>query len=431
MAQVAAGTDHTLKPWTLYTERQRWRLLAVLFLVSTSNYLDRNIISVLLEPIKKEFQISDTLLGLLSGVSFALFYATLGLPVARWADRGNRKRIITLALSCWSVATALCGMAHAYWQLALARVGVGAGEAGAIPPAQSLIADYFAPERRASAYAIFTAAAMAGYLLGFVVGGQVAVAYGWRMSFLVAGLPGLALAVLTHVGLSEPRTTIGFQSLGDNQEALALTARRLFGKLSYRYALIGQTLYFVVAYGVVVFVPSFLVRVLGQPLGKVSVLYGTAAAAGAVVGTLGGGFLGDRLARRDIRWLAWLPAIACLATYPTLLFGFTLNHLWPFLVCGFAANMLLNAGLPLVYAAIQAVCGDARRAMAVAVMFFFANLIGFGFGPVLTGATSDALSAIWGVNGLRYALMIVLTVLLATSWCFYRCGCAMPKDLEE
>lgn len=431
MTNGIVGPDPAIKPWTLYGERRRWLLLAILFLVSTSNYLDRNIISILLEPIKKEFQVSDTLLGLLSGVSFALFYATLGLPVARWADRGNRKGIITLALTCWSVMTALCGMAQAFWQLALARVGVGAGEAGAIPPAQSLIADYFPPERRASAYAIFTAAAMAGYLLGFVVGGQVAVAYGWRMSFLVAGLPGLALAVLTHVGLREPRTTLGFQARGETQEPLAQTMRRLSGKRSYRYALIGQTLYFVVAYGVVVFVPSFLVRVLGQPLGRVSALYGTAAAAGAVVGTLGGGFLGDRLARRDIRWLAWLPAIACALTYPTLLFGFTLNDFGRFLVCGFAANMLLNAGLPLVYAAIQVVCGDARRAMAVAVMFFFANLIGFGFGPVLTGAISDALSAVWGVNGLRYALMSVLTVLLVTAWCFYRCGCAMPKDLEE
>ncbi|HEY3383572.1 MAG TPA: MFS transporter [Vicinamibacterales bacterium] len=431
MTPDRVGTEQAIKPWTLYSEGQRWRLLAILFLVSTSNYLDRNIISILLEPIKREFHVSDTLLGLLSGVSFALFYATLGLPVARWADRGNRKRIIALALTCWSVMTAACGVVQSYWQLALARIGVGAGEAGAIPPAQSLIADYFPPERRAGAYAIFTAAGMAGYVLGFVAGGQVAVAYGWRMSFLVAGLPGLALAVLVHLGLREPRMAVGFQALGGTQEPLARTVRRLAGKKAYRYVLMGQTLYFVVAYGVLIFVPSFLLRVLGQPLGKVSVLYGTTAAAGSVLGTLGGGFLGNRLGGRDVRWLAWLPAVACVLTYPVLLFGFTLNDLWPFLACGFVTNLLLNAGLPLVYAAIQAVCGAKRRAMAVAVMFFFANLIGFGLGPVLTGAISDALTARWGVGGLRYALMSVSTVLLASSWCFYRCGCAMPNDIEE
>lgn len=141
----APGAELPAAPWNLYSDRKRYWLLGILWLVSCSNYLDRNVISVLLEPIKQEFKVSDTLLGLLGGLAFALFYATLGIPVARWADRGNRRTIITAALTVWSCMTALCGMAHTFVQLLLARVGVGAGEAGAISPAQSLIVDYFPP----------------------------------------------------------------------------------------------------------------------------------------------------------------------------------------------------------------------------------------------------------------------------------------------
>jgi len=204
-------TTTARRTWDLYSSRQRWVYLAVLFLVSTSNYADRNVISVLLEPIKAEFKVSDTMLGLLTGISFAVFYATLGIPVARWADRGNRKFIMTLALTIWSFMTMLCGAAQTFWQLAFARVGVGAGEAGAIPPAQSLIADYFDPTRRARALAIFMASATAGYLLGFVLGAHIAAVYGWRHAFVLLGAPGLLLAVIVHFVLREPRVLPEFR----------------------------------------------------------------------------------------------------------------------------------------------------------------------------------------------------------------------------
>jgi MFS family permease len=171
MNSVAPADDHrprsdgAAKSWDLYSGRQRSAYLLVLFLVGTSNYVDRNIIGVLLEPIKREFGVSDTMLGLLSGLSFALFYATLGIPVARWADRGDRRFIITISLTVWSLMTVLCGMAQNFWQLALARVGVGMGEAGAIPPAQSLIADYYPPDRRAKAIGIYMMCSMAGYVI--------------------------------------------------------------------------------------------------------------------------------------------------------------------------------------------------------------------------------------------------------------------------
>jgi MFS family permease len=420
-----------MKPvWTVYSDRQRWCYLGVLFLVATVNYVDRNIISVLLESIKREFQVSDTMLGLLGGISFAFFYATLGLPMARWADRGNRKTIIALSIAAWSVMTALCGLANTFWQLAAARIGVGVGESGAIPPANSLIADYFPPERRSSAFAIFVSAGMAGYLISFLIGGQVAAAYGWRMAFLAASLPGLALTVIVHFVLDEPRVREG-RIASPVTETLRHTARQLWKKRSYRELTGGMTLYFFVAYGANIFVPSFLMRVLHVPLAQVSVKYGTVAGISSVIGTIGGGIIADRLSRRDVRWLAWMPAVACACAFVAYMLSFAMPDLNHFLTVNFFAGIFIAAGLPPVFSALQAICGSPRRAVAVAVCFFFANLLGLGLGPVVTGALSDALSIHYGPDGLRYALMIVEVVSLGVAWFYFRCGKSMPPDLED
>jgi MFS family permease len=414
----------------VYTDRQRWRFLVVLFLVSTSNYFDRNVISVLLEPIKHEFHASDTMLGLLSGFCFAIFYVLFGMPVARWADYGNRRTIITCALAVWSAMTLCCGLAQNFWQLALARIGVGAGESGAIPPAQSLIADYFPPDRRASAIAIFTAAATAGYLLGFGLGGYIAAKYGWRTTFLVAGLPGLALALATRFVLAEPRLLIGRSSQSADRESIRDTLLRLKAKRGFLYALTGCILYFLMAYGALIFIPSFLIRALHIPLAEVSVTYGAIAALASLVGTLGGGLLADRLGRRDVRWLAWLPAATCTVAGPIYLVAFSLHQFSSFLALVFVAMMLLAGGLPPVFAAIHLICGTRRRATAIAIVLFSATLIGGGMGPLITGAISDALSAVYGADGLRYSLMIMMPVLVVTGASFYCFGREMPMDLE-
>src|SRR5262245_16233862 len=237
----------TTKPGELYVERQRWAFLLTLFLVSTSNYADRNIIGVLLEPIKHEFQVSDTMLGLLTGFSFAIFYATLGIPVARWADRGDRKLIVTVGLTIWSIMTALCGMAQSFWQLAAARIGVGAGEAGALPPGQSLIADYYPPDRRGKALGVFMMSAMAGYVLGIVVGGQIAQHWGWRNAFLTVGLPGLALAVVTQTVLREPRHRPEFAVPAGSLEPFGASIRALLRKPAFVDLRIAVVLYFLMA----------------------------------------------------------------------------------------------------------------------------------------------------------------------------------------
>lgn len=417
-------------PCQLYSPVRQWSFLAVLFLVSTSNYVDRNIISVLLEPIKAEFGVSDTLLGLLTGISFAVFYATLGIPVARWADRGNRKTIITLSLTIWSLMTALCGLAQSFWQLALARVGVGAGEAGALPPAQSLIADYFGPRRCARALAVFMSSSMCGYLLGFVAGAQIATAYGWRAAFLIVGLPGLALALLVHFVLHEPRTLPQFCPRPGSQESIGATFRALVSKRAFVYLVIAMVIYFMVAYGAIVFLPSYMVRVLKVTLVEVGSSYGAVSAVAAIVGTVFGGFITDRLAKRNLSWLAWLPAVGlviCWPLYEAMLLAPTFAMALTF---AGLAGLVLNAAVPAMFACLHAICGSARRAMAVAVVFFFANLIGLGLGPIIAGAMSDAFSAIHGPVGIRYALLIVFMLLLPCAWLLMMSARHVAADVE-
>jgi predicted MFS family arabinose efflux permease len=215
------------RPWDLYTRGRRKGFLFVLFLVGASSYVDKNIIGVLLEQIKAEFHVSDAMLGLLSGISFALFYATFGIPVARWADRGDRKRVITIALLIWSAMTALCGLASTFWQLVLARFGVGAGEAGAMPPAHSLLADYYPPTERAGAIGVFMMCSPVGYAIGLVLGGFIAQHYGWRTAFISVGLFGVLIAPLTWFVLQEPRHLPQFSVRNDNQEPMLVTMHTL------------------------------------------------------------------------------------------------------------------------------------------------------------------------------------------------------------
>lgn len=415
--------------WTLYSPARRWTLLAILFLVSTTNYLDRHIFSVLIEPIKAEFGASDTVMGLLSGFAFAALYATLGIPVARWADVGNRRVIITISIALWSVMTLLCGMVSNVWQLALTRFGVGAGEAGAVPPSQSLIADYFPPERRATAIAIFLSSATAGFLIGLVGGSYIATHYGWRTALIAAGLPGLLIAVLTAIVLREPRKIEGYAY----DPALRQTVREAFAVLwrkpSFVNLLIAMTLYFFFTYGAAIFMTSYLVRVLEIPLQKAGAVMGGVGAAAAIVGTLGGGFFADRLIKKDLRWICWMPAIGLLLNFPIYEAAFFVTSLKAYVPIGFAGGMLMAASLPAGFSAIHVVCGSSRRALAIAMVFFFANLLGTGLGPVVTGAISDAF-ADHGPQGLRYALIICTLAMPVSALFFYRAARTIREDQE-
>lgn len=425
----AAGAAN---PWDLYGPGQRRTLLFILFLTGTSNYADRNVIGVLLEPIKAEFGVSDTMLGLMTGLAFAIFYVTVGLPIAWLADRGNRQKIIFWSLTVWSIMTVLCGMAQNFWQLALARVGVGAGEAGAIPPAQSLIADYYPPDQRAGALGFYMMSSMAGYIIGMAAGGWVAQHYGWREAFIVIGLPGFLLAIAARFVLREPRLHARFAVAPEAAEDAWLSIRLLLAKPAYRNIVYALVVYFLMAYGALVFTASFMIRVHGLTVAEAGGLFGIMSAVGAVVGNLGGGKWGDRLARRDISWAARFPGIALIAALPLYVGSFAVGSLYVMIPISLVGGILLTGAVPTIFAALHAICGSKRRAMAVALAFFFANLIGLGLGPVLAGAISDHMSQIYGpAEGLRYALMIMSLTFLPAGVFMLRAAKYLKADAEE
>jgi MFS family permease len=417
--------------WDLYSPRQRWFFLAILFLVSLSNYVDRQVMSVLLEPIKTEFGASDTEMGLLGGFAFGALYAVLGLPVARLADRGNRRTVIAWSIAAWSVMTMLCGAARSFPQLFLARVGVGIGEAGAIPPAQSLIADYFPPAQRGRALAIFMISAMGGYLVAFEGGAQLAAHHGWRTAFVALGAPGLALAVLSWLGLHEPRTLSGRARQAADIEGLGQTFATLAGKRSFVLLCIAFVFYFLVAYGAVTWFPAYLLRVLKRPLTEVGALYGLVAAVTSLTGTILGGVVIDRLAIRDIRWLAWVPGLMLIIAWPFFTWALLADNFTLFLVADALASVLVGAAVPAMFTLLHRICGTRRRAMAVAITFFFANLLGLGFGPLITGVLSDLFTASMGVIGLRYALILSLAILLPSGAALLAIAPSLERDCED
>jgi predicted MFS family arabinose efflux permease len=406
--------------------------LLVLFLVGTSNYIDKNIIGVLLEQIRAEFQVSDTLLGLLSGISFALFYAVLGIPVARWADRSDRKLIMTLSLIAWSATTVLCGLAVTFWQLAAARFAVGAGEAGAIPPAQSLLADYYPATERAQAIGIFMMSATAGYAISLVLGGWITQNYGWRTAFVVVGLFGLVIAPLTYSILREPRHHSKFAVADQDRESISSAAGALLRKRAYQNILASMVLYFMVAYGAHIFIVSAMIRTHHVTVAQAGAVFGIVAAIGAIVGNLGGGAIADRLATRDVAWYARLAGWGLVAALPFFEVALLAPTIFTMAVLLIFSETLMWGIVPPMFAALHLVCGSKRRAMSVAIAFFFANLIGLGLGPVIAGAISDKLAQTYGsADGLRYSLMIVMTVFLPAGWFMLRAVRHIKADAED
>lgn len=429
---LQSHADLQRQPWHLYSPRQRRAFLWVLFLIGASNYVDKNIIGVLLEPIKAEFQVSDTRLGLLSGISFALFYATLGIPVARWADRGDRRLIVTLSLSAWSAMTVICGLANSFWQLALARFGVGAGEAGAIPPAHSLLADYYAPTERAKAIGIFMMSATLGYVLALMLGGWISQNYGWRAAFITIGLLGLVLAPVAHLTLKEPRHTTLFAVRMAAEESLLSAIRALLAKRAYRNLLAGMVGYFVMAYGAMVFIVSFIIRVHELNVAQAGTLFGAISAIGAGIGNIGGGVLADRLAPQDPAWYGRLAGWGMVAALPLFELALVAPTIWAMAVLLLFSTMLMWGVVPPMFAALHFVCGSKRRAIAVALALFFANLIGLGLGPIIAGSLSDAFAASRGsAEGLRIALMVVMVVFIPAGWFMLRAARHLRADAED
>jgi predicted MFS family arabinose efflux permease len=428
-AEIAPATSAT----EVITPEYRQYTLLILVLVFTSSHVDRQILAILLEPIKHELALSDTQLGFLSGIAFAIFYATLGIPISMWADRGNRRSIITLALTIWSGMTALCGMATNFWQLALARIGVGVGEAGSSPPSHSIIADMYPPAERATAMGIFALGANLGLLIGFLVGGWINQWYGWRMAFYTVGAPGLILATVVWFTLREPPRGYaeGLQSAQDEAPRLATVFRFVWSTPSLRHLIAGTTLTCFVGYGVILWLPTFLVRSHGMGSGQIGTTLALFLGTIGGIGTYSGGVLADRLARRDIRWNVWLVGTVILVAMP-FSFAFYLTKNTVLALTYFAIPALLGGMfIGPSFAMNQSLVAVRMRSVASAVLLFIINIIGLGLGPRTVGVISDALHARYGAESLRYALLCLAFVNLWAACHYFLAGRTLHADLAR
>ncbi|MFO1511074.1 MAG: MFS transporter [Steroidobacteraceae bacterium] len=289
--------------------RYSWYVLGVLTLVYLSNNIDRQILAVLINDIKAEFGVSDTQIGLLAGPAFAIFYTLLGIPIARWADHGNRRSIMALGLSVWSAMTALAGMAQSFAQLTLARIGVGVGEAAGTPPAHSLISDYFPPSSRGLALGIYASGQYLAGPIGVIGGAWIAAEYGWRAAFLVFGIPGLLLALLVRSTVREPMRGRMDAAPPAPMPASREALRVLFAKRSYFHLLFGGALHALSVYGLVIWIYVFMDRVHGLSMKEASIYIGLLSLIFGLLGVALGGWIVDRLSPKDARWFLWLPSL--------------------------------------------------------------------------------------------------------------------------
>jgi predicted MFS family arabinose efflux permease len=374
--------------------RYRWYVVWLLFGVYVLNFVDRQILIILMEPIRLEFGFSDKQLGLLSGLAFALLYSTLGIPIARLADRANRVNIISIAIFVWSLATVLTGFARNFTQLLLARVAVGIGEAGCSPPAYSILADYFEKNERTTAFSIYSMGIYGGVFVGFLVGAFVAEYYGWRAAFFVVGAPGLVVALIVKFTLREPvRGLIDGQTEHPPAAPLGQVLRQLGGKRTFQHLSLAAALHAFVGYGVNGFHPSFLIRTHGFSVAEVGVILSIVSAVSGLGGTWLGGYLADRFTNwfRDVRWQLWVPGVATLINVPLALMAYT----WPdrgIVVALLFASLVFGVMyLGPTFATVQRLVTSRERALGAALLLLVINLIGLGLGPWLVGMVSDVI----------------------------------------
>jgi MFS family permease len=411
------------------TKWYRWYVLAILTGVYTFNFIDRQILNILQVPIKKEFDLANWQLGLLTGFSFALFYVVAGIPIARLADKGNRRNIITAALVVWSGMTALSGAVFAYWQLLIARIGVSIGEAGGSPPAHSMISDIFKKEERATALSIYSTGINIGGLLGFLMGGWIAQYFGWRLAFFVVGIPGILYALLLRFTVQEPPRGFAekITEVGESP-SMAETAKALSQRKSFRHMAVAAGLHAFIGYGTASFNPLFWDQNHQLGLGVMGTWLAIAGIFGAA-GTFLGGLTTDKLVVRDTRWYLWVPALSTIITLPFSLVMYTWSNTQAVLILQFIPAVTFSMYLAPNLALAHGLVGLRMRAMSSAVLFFVLNIIGLGLGPLIVGIVSDLLEPSVGNDNVRYSLIII--IMIFNVWCVFHYWMASKSVRED
>lgn len=416
----------------------RWYVIGILALVYAFNIIDRQILIILQEQIRVELDLMDWQLGTLSGIAFAFIYVALGLPVAHLSERVGRKKVIAVSLFVWSGMTAVCGAAQNFAQLFLARFGVGVGESGGTPPAHSIISDIFPKHRRALALSIYSSGLYMGFLIGYSAGGYLGEMLGWRMTFVVVGLPGILLALIVALTVKEPPRGMAERQAGNviagenEQPTFFATLERLWSLRTFRNLSLGAAMHALVGSGVNSFVPSFLIRAHGMEIADIGWRLALILGFGGAAGVWISGYLADRLALKDRRWYMRIPAIALTFTLPMTVFVFTTGNLtalfWVLGISSVFGTMWTGPS----FAVTHSLVGLRQRALASAAFLLIMNLIGMGLGPVIVGALSDFMRADYGdADGLRYAIIAVS--LVANVWAilhFLRAAKTVRQDID-
>ena len=388
--------------------------------------MDRQILSIIAEPVKLEFGLSDTELGLLSGTIFALVFAVASIPIAWGADRFSRTGILTVCATSWALCTVVMGSANGFVQLAAARMGLAVGEAGCNPCAQSLIADYVPAERRNRAMAIYVMGGPAGVIAAGIVGGMLTDAYGWRIALYVLGGVSLVVALIAALILPEPKRKLIDASMPDHGGFLALTR-----KPAFRYLIAANAVMAVAIYGGIVWSTVFIVRYYGWTPGEAGAIVGPLVAVVALGGTWLGGPFADYLSRRDKRWQMWLPAIVIMLAIPfnvAVIFAPTITILLV-AICG--ENFFRPMSFAPLAAALQRLSPDSARARAAATAGVTGTLVGLGLGPTIVGALSDGLAPWLGAESLRYGLLAMVIPQLIAGYCCWRAAKTIDRDFID
>lgn len=422
MASVFAAS--ALCPRLLSAQLYPWYVLALLWLVALLRFVDLQILAVLMEPIKAEFLLSDTQLALLGGLAFALFYGVLGLPVAWAADRCNRRNIIAVAVTLWSLMTALCGFAGSFLTLFLARVGVGIGEAGAYPPTTALLADYFPPARRGRVYAVLASAIPIGVFTGFLIGGIVSQHWGWRAAMQVVGFPGIAVGLLVFLTIREPQrgSLDALASHPTTQTAVGI--RALWGNAAYRHVVAGACLYTLGAYGSGVWLPSYFIRHHGFSGAEIGVWMALLYGGGGLCGTLAGGWLAEHFSNRSGNhgWYARLCSWSLLATLPLIPLVLLNQHAYLALALHLPVIVLMHMNIGPVLTLIQELAGPLRRARAQAYSVLVSNIVALPLGPLIVGMLSDHFTPAYGSQTLGLAILLLLVCAWSLSAWHFHCA---------
>jgi MFS family permease len=414
---LETSTQAAREPGGRFTPALCWSL-GFLTLISVFNYLDRSLLGLVLPLIKEDLHLSDTALGLISGVAFAVFYSLLGVPIASLADRSNRRNIVGVGFAFWSLMTALTGWVANGWQLAICRFLMGAGEAAGLAPSQAIIADRFTPVKRPLALAIFTTASALNALLFMPLAGWVAQGWGWRAAFQLAGAAGLVFAALFFLTVREPPRR---RPDGEKQPARVpmIGAIAILGRLpAYLWLLAGASFMGGALYAMGTWMTTMLVRVHGFTIVEVASVVTPLGGIVGVLGIVGSGLLADRLGRRDPRWRLWIPAAACLVSVPGYV-AFLLGDVWAVWVGGLAVVLALQAAYQgPTFAAVIAMAPEGMKAVSISIVVLFTGLVGQVFGPLAVGVLNDGLAASQGEDAIRYSLLVVALCTLLGGLCF-------------